>query len=162
MENDPIALSSSNLNDQSRYFQDEAKSLCINNISRIIINRIRTKFDNKVKGTRGNIDILMTSETKLDASFLTSKFLINGYTCPYRLDQNAKGGYFPRIKSQKKELGYFLFIESTQSTNLLANGKYGHMERLLTHNFQKYQNPSIIEYFNSILISVIFTFLIFY
>ena len=45
-----------------------------------------------MKGVRGNIDILMISETKLDASFPISQFYINGYTSPYRLDRNGKGG----------------------------------------------------------------------
>ena len=35
---------------------------------------------------RGNIYIDIISETKLDASFPTSQFLINGYTSPYILD----------------------------------------------------------------------------
>ena len=41
---------------------------------------------------RGNIDILMISKTKLDANFPTSQFCVNGYTSPYRLDRNNKGG----------------------------------------------------------------------
>ena len=52
---------------------------CINNINEVAIgqiniNSIRSKFDDEVKGVRGNIDILMISETKLDASFSTSQF----------------------------------------------------------------------------------------
>ena len=43
-------------------------------------------------GVRGIIDILMISETQLDASFPTSQFLINGYTSLYRLDRNGKVG----------------------------------------------------------------------
>ena len=45
-----------------------------------------------MKVMRDNIDFLMISETKLDASFPTSQFLINGYTSPYRLYRNGKGG----------------------------------------------------------------------
>ena len=41
---------------------------------------------------KGNIDILMISETKLDGSFPTSKFLLNGFFSPYILDRNGKGG----------------------------------------------------------------------
>ena len=43
-----------------------------------------------MKGVKGNIDNLMTSEIKQDVSFPSSQFLINGYTSPYRLDQNGK------------------------------------------------------------------------
>ena len=94
-ESDSSTLSSSNLNVEPRYFGDELKSLRINNIRRVIIgqiniNSIRSKFDDLVMGVRGNIDILMISETKLDASFHasfpTSQFLIHGYTSPCRLD----------------------------------------------------------------------------
>ena len=100
-ESDSSTLSSSNLNVEPRYFGDELKSLRINNIRRVIIgqiniNSIRSKFDDLVRGVRGNIDILMISETKLDASFHasfpTSQFLIHGYTSPCRLDWNSKGG----------------------------------------------------------------------
>ena len=39
-----------------------------------------------------NIDILMISETKIDASFSIGQFLLNGYSTPFRLDRNAHGG----------------------------------------------------------------------
>ena len=45
---------------------------------------------------KNNIDILCISETKLDSSYPTSKFLIPGYSSPYRLDgpkvRDASGG----------------------------------------------------------------------
>ena len=90
-------MSSSNLNVESRYFGDELELLRVSNINRVIIgqiniNLIRTKFDDLVMGVRGIIDILMISETQLDASFPTSQFLINGYTSLYRLDRNGKVG----------------------------------------------------------------------
>ena len=75
MESDSVTLSQRNLNVESRYFEDKLKSLRINNINRIIkgqinINSIRTKFDDLVKGVRGNIDILMISEEKLRKQYL--------------------------------------------------------------------------------------------
>ena len=73
------------------------KSLRIANLNRVIIaqiniNSIRNKFDALVSGIRGNVDILMTSETKIDDSSPTRQFLINGYTAPHRLDRNSIGG----------------------------------------------------------------------
>ena len=131
-ESDSTALSSGNLNVESQYFGDELKLLRIKNINRIIldkikINSIRTKFDDRVSG---NTDILMKSETKLDASFPTNQFLINEYTSPYRLDRNGKSGGtlvyaredipFKLVTAnlrnaesfflKMKELGYYLFI----------------------------------------------------
>ena len=34
----------------------------------------------------------MISETKIDASFLIGRFLLNDYSTPFRLDGNAHGG----------------------------------------------------------------------
>ena len=34
----------------------------------------------------------MISETKIDESFPTSQFLIDGFSSPYRLDRNSNGG----------------------------------------------------------------------
>ena len=57
-----------------------------------------------MKGVRGNIDILMISAIKLDASY----FLINGYTSPYRLDRNGKGG------------GILVFVRGDIPSNLVT------------------------------------------
>ena len=38
------------------------------------------------------VDILMLSETKLDSTFPSTQFLINGFSVPHRLDRNSKGG----------------------------------------------------------------------
>ena len=45
-----------------------------------------------MNGIKGNIDVLMISETKLDHSFSSMQFLIQGYVPPYRLDRNFYGG----------------------------------------------------------------------
>ena len=39
-----------------------------------------------------HIDILVLTETKLDDTFPTAQFLVNGFSEPYRLDRNRKGG----------------------------------------------------------------------
>ena len=49
-------------------------------------------FEDLVNGVRGNVDILLISETKIDDSFPLTQFLIEGFTTPYRLDQNGSGG----------------------------------------------------------------------
>ena len=40
---------------------------------------------------KGNIDILVITESKLDRSFPSLQFAIEGYTMPYRIDRNANG-----------------------------------------------------------------------
>ena len=84
-------------NNVNESFGGKLKSLRIANLNRVIIaqiniNSIRNKFDALVSGIRGNVDILITSETKIDDSSPTRQFLINGYTAPHRLDRNSIGG----------------------------------------------------------------------
>ena len=86
-EIDSTTFPSSNLNVASKCFEDELKSLRIKNINRVImdqinISSIRWKFDDLIKRVSCSTDILMISETKVDASFPTSQFLIYGYTSP--------------------------------------------------------------------------------
>ena len=61
-------------------------------IAQININLIRNKFGLLVSQIASNIDVLMISETKIDESFPTSQFLIDGFSSPYRLDRNSNGG----------------------------------------------------------------------
>ena len=79
------------------HFSEKLSSMRKKNINRVIIahiniNSIRYKFDLLVDGIKGNIDILMISETKIDASFPTRQFSIEGFSSPYRLDRDGYGG----------------------------------------------------------------------
>ena len=56
------------------------------------INSIRNKFEFLAKQIKGKIDILMISESKIDESFPQGNFLIDGFSSPYRLDGDSKGG----------------------------------------------------------------------
>ena len=66
-----------------------------NNINLILahinINSIRNKFDQLVDYVKEKFDVLMISETKIDDSFPTMPFHIEGY-CVFRLDRNEYGG----------------------------------------------------------------------
>ena len=81
----PIQKSSANLiSNNSNLHQAR-----INNPSRIIfgqinINSIRSKFEQLIYIVNNEIDILMVSETKLDDTFPTSQFLMQGYSTPFR------------------------------------------------------------------------------
>ena len=73
------------------------RDLKISNINRLVvahlnINHIIGKFDSMKEIIRDNIDILAISETKIDHSFPTSMFDINGYSLPFRCDRDANGG----------------------------------------------------------------------
>ena len=73
------------------------KSLRLKNPNKIIIahlniNSISEKFDQLLFIIRDNIDILVVGETKLDLSFPSSQFHIDGYSQPYRRDRDRNGG----------------------------------------------------------------------
>ena len=40
----------------------------------------------------GYFDVIILAETKLDDSFPKAQFCIDGFSIPYRLDRNKKGG----------------------------------------------------------------------
>ena len=76
---------------------DIIKHVRLKNVKNVIIgtlniNSLPLKFDQVKLLILGNIDILVLTETKLDESFPTSQFLIDGYSIPYRLDRNRFGG----------------------------------------------------------------------
>ena len=73
------------------------KNLRVKNINRIIIahiniNSIKNKFDTLTDLVTGKIDILLVSETKINASFPSAQFKMHCYTSPYRLDRTSNGG----------------------------------------------------------------------
>ena len=73
------------------------KSLRCNDLNKLAlahlnINTIRNKFELLSKQVIGNVDVLMISETKINDSFPIGNFLIHGFSQPYRLDYDSKGG----------------------------------------------------------------------
>ena len=61
-------------------------------ISHLNVNSLRNKLEFLKEQIQDNTDILMISETKIDASFPIGQFLLNSYSTPIRLDRNAHGG----------------------------------------------------------------------
>lgn len=53
---------------------------------------MRNDFDFLVTIVNKNIDIFLISETKIDFSFPTAQFQIEGYAAPYGLDKDMHGG----------------------------------------------------------------------
>ena len=69
----------------------------ITDINRLIIghlnvNKIDTKFESLKNIIEGNLDMFVLSETKLDDSYPTHEFNVEGYQLPFRHDRNAYGG----------------------------------------------------------------------
>ena len=61
-------------------------------IGHLNINSIHNKFEMLSMSVVQYVDILVLSETKLDSTFPSIQFLINGFSVPHRIDQNSKGG----------------------------------------------------------------------
>ena len=78
-------------------------------IAQLNINSIRNKFQFLEKEVHDNLDILLISETKLDDSFPSAQFLLDGFTKPYRLDRCSNGG------------GILLYIRDDIPARLLSN-----------------------------------------
>ena len=98
---------------------DFLRMLRVKNVNRIIIgnlniNSISNKFDQLKLFVQGKVDILIVTETKLDSTFPTSQFVIDGYSEPYRFDRNRNGG------------GVLIYIREDIPSKLLADHKLPH------------------------------------
>ena len=77
--------------------KDLLKKLNISNPNNLIIghlnlNSIRYKYECMNDIIDKNVDILLVSETKLNNSFPTGQFLMNGFHLPFRKDRTDQGG----------------------------------------------------------------------
>ena len=106
---------------------------------------------------KGNIDVLLVSETKNDESFTNGNFLIDGFSTPYRSDRNSNGG------------GLMLFVRKDIPSNLvLILGDFNievddqnmknfcdsySLTSLIKHP-TCYKNPSHLKYIDLILTNV--------
>ena len=69
--------------------QDSDRKLVIAYLN---INSLQNKFDLLSDQIKGTIDILMISETKIDDSFPTGNFFIDGFSTPFWSDRDANEG----------------------------------------------------------------------
>lgn len=98
---------------------DTLKEIKLNNINRISIgqiniNSLRNKFDFLNSMVNGNLDILLVTECKIDDSFPTAQFHMQGYSSPFRLDRNSCGG------------GILLYVREDIPAKLINNAKFDH------------------------------------
>ena len=61
-------------------------------IGHLDINHIEKKFEPFVSLVKEKLDIILLSETKIDESFPSSQFAIEGYAKPFRRDRDIHGG----------------------------------------------------------------------
>ena len=133
------------------------RNIRVKNINRIIfaslnINSIRNKFEQLKLFIVDNIDVLIITETKLDETFSTSSFIIDGFSKPYRRDRNANGGgvlIYVREDIPSKELKDHNFPEDIEGifvelnfrkTKWLLFGSYRPPSQLVNYYFDKVSN----------------------
>ena len=82
---------------QKSYKAKYTKYLRLSNVNRVIIgnlnpNSVTNKFDQLTEIVLKCVDILVITKTKLDDTFSNAQFLVPGFSKPFRLDRNRKGG----------------------------------------------------------------------
>ena len=117
------------------------KNLKIRNVNRLIIgqlniNSIKGKFDLLKESIKDYIDILIITETKIDESFTSNQFSMDGFKVPFRKDFDRNGGgviIFVREDLACKELntvtisGEGIFLEiNLRKVKWLLFGGYNH------------------------------------
>ena len=80
-------------------------------IAQLNINSLKNKFGFLSSHITKYVDLLLLSETKLDDSFPTAQFLLNGFCEPHRLDRSSNRGGIP------------LYVRDDIPSRLLTNYK---------------------------------------
>ena len=153
------------------------KNIKLANPNRLIIGHLNiNSLPNKIENLKalivGNIDILVITESKLDQSFPSGQFNIDGYSPPFRYDRNSFGGgviIFVREDIPCRELfvhktsfnieGIFLEINLRKSKWILFGG-YNPSKTTITYFLKqlgtsldiylsKYDNVLLLGDFNS-------------
>ena len=118
-------LSGSESGTNSAY--DVLREIRVKNVNKVVIgslniNSFASKFVQLREIIGKNLDILTIQETKLDASFPSEQFALEGYSKPYRLDRNRYGG------------GVLIYVREDIPSKLLSK-----------HNFTKNVEGMFIE-----------------
>ena len=86
---------------------------------------MRNKFDALMDQIKGNVHILVISESKLDESFPEGQFKIPGFTSPIRLDRNEFGG------------GIMVFVREDISSKVISKETLSIEGMFIELNFRK-------------------------
>ena len=101
---------------------DMLREIRIKNVNNVTIgtlniNSLAPKFEQLREIIGKNLDILTIQETKLDSSFPTQQFSLDGFSAPYRLDRNREGGgilIYVREDILSKQLSKHTFTKSVE------------------------------------------------
>ena len=150
--------------------------LRIRNIGRVIIgylniSSVRNKFDTLKEIAAQSLNVLMIAETKIDATFPTGQFVIEGFATPFRLDRNANGGgllVYVRSDVPSRQLNSFKFSNGVECISFEINLRkkkwalfsvyrpptqsqdnlFENLGRALDHYSENYENFMLIGDFN--------------
>ena len=118
---DNVNIEESCLNNSKLHLNHKATNILCQNIKNSMYHywcSVRNKFENFKEIINGNVDIFTIAETKLDGSFPTSQFELEGYYSPFRLDiTKQSGGLLVYIKSSipSRQLSYGSICNSIQA-----------------------------------------------
>ena len=92
-----IPILETTLSEQNNIVDNALKNFRVKYLNKLIvatlnINSLRNKFDQLKLLVAGNVDILILVETKLDETFPSESFLIDGFSKPFRRDRDSHGG----------------------------------------------------------------------
>ena len=105
------------------------------------INSVRNKFDGLKFVIDNKIDIFLTSETKLDDSFLNAQFLIEAFDTPYRHDRSSKGRgllLYTRedIPSKRLSIETLIVGINLKKRKWFLNGSYSPNKNQISHHLE--------------------------
>ena len=114
-------------------------------IAHLNINSLRNKFEFLISVIKDNIEVFMISEAKIDQSFPTNQFMINGFSTPFCLDRNDKDGsiilYIRQdipsrlVSTQSSQVeGFFIEINFRNKKKWLLCCSYNPKKDLITQN----------------------------
>ena len=171
----PSMHDSSDFNVNSDPFKT-LKRIRVSNVNRLIIghlniNSLRNKFEALKLIVKGNLDILIITESKLDETFPVNQFIIEGFSPPFRADHSKYSGgviIYVREDIPCRVLkthpptnldGIFFEINLKKSKWLIFGGYNHHKDHIsnfvsqlgpcLDHYMSKFDNFLLLGDFNS-------------
>ena len=156
-ENDKEILTSINIKNKNRFI-----------LAQLNINSLRNKFDSLKYLIQDKFDVLVITETKLDESFPSTQFSIDGFSNPVRLDRTSLGGgimifirqnipykVLEKIPSENDDESIFLEIKIRNSKWLLIAGYNPKKPRIGNYiqNIETTLNKFINKYDNIIMMA---------
>ena len=93
-------------------------------LSYINVNSIRNKLDDLKFLLGKSLDIICISETKLDETFPTAQFAIEGFSKPYRLDITSNSGgllFYVKANLPSKLIRFYSFPNEIQCIPIELN-----------------------------------------